>query len=71
MQKKYRFSPLGPADGAVKASILGNNAARMYKLDLHAAQRRIGRDGITDMKAAYLKDGTGRSNLTYGYVNTT
>jgi uncharacterized protein len=71
MQKKYRFSPLGPADGAVKASILGNNAARMYKLDLHAAQRRIGRDGITDMKAAYLKDGTGRSNLTSGYVNTT
>lgn len=33
MQKHYGFKPLGPADGAVKRAILGENSARLYGLD--------------------------------------
>ena len=38
MQKKHGFAPLGAADGAVKQTIFGGNAARLYRLKLKAAE---------------------------------
>ena len=38
MQKKYGFAPLGGADSAVKQLIFGGNAARMYRINLKAAE---------------------------------
>ena len=49
----------------MKSDILGYNAARHYRLDLAAD---LDRDGIGQIKAAYLEDGHTRSNLAYGYV---
>jgi uncharacterized protein len=65
MQTKYGFAPLGPADGPVKAAILGGNGVRHYKLEQHA---ELDQDGIGRMKAAYLADGQDRSLAAYGYV---
>ncbi len=67
MQKKYGFKPLGAADGPVKAAILGQNNARIYKYtpEWKAA---LPTDGISKLKAEYEKAGGARSNLRYGYV---
>jgi predicted TIM-barrel fold metal-dependent hydrolase len=69
MQKKHGFAALGPADGPVKSAILGYNAARFYKLDLHTEIEPLEHDGLARMKAAYLGDGPERSNTAYGYVS--
>jgi len=37
MQKKYGFAPLGDANGATKQAIFGLNTARLYRLNLKAA----------------------------------
>jgi hypothetical protein len=66
MQKKHGFKPLGPADGPVKNGIFAENAVRLYNLDKRAAVARP--DRFAEIKADYLKNGTGRSNLRYGYV---
>ena len=68
MQKKHGFTPLGPADGMVKSAIFGFNAARFYKLDLRTALAPMETDALARMKAAYLDEGTERSNAAYGYV---
>ena len=34
MQKKYGFSPLGPADGNIRQMIFGQNSARLYGVDI-------------------------------------
>ena len=68
LQKRFGFAPLGPADGAIKSAILGYNAARFYKLDLHTEREPMRQDGIARMKAAYLGDNPARSNAAYGYV---
>jgi predicted TIM-barrel fold metal-dependent hydrolase len=66
MQKRYGFTPLGPADGPVKTAIFSRNTTRLYNLDQHA---ELGKpDRFTLLKADYLKNGPGRSNLRYGYV---
>ena len=69
LQKKYGFAPLGPADGPVKRAILGENAARLYKLPVNAALGAISKDTIAAMKAEYVKRGGLRSNARYGYVD--
>jgi predicted TIM-barrel fold metal-dependent hydrolase len=66
MQKKYGFQPLGPADGPVKTAIFSRNTARLYNLDQRA---ELGKpDRFTQIKADYLENGPGRSNLRYGWV---
>ena len=37
MQKKYGFASLGDANGAIKQAIFGLNSARLYRLNLKAA----------------------------------
>ena len=69
LQKRHGFTPLGPADGAVKSSILGLNAARFYGLEPTAVAGRIRPDRIEGMKAEYRTSGLGRSNAAYGFVH--
>jgi len=69
MQKKHQFAPLGAADGVVKSAILAGNSARLYRVDLRAAQGPITRDRIAAIKAEYLAMGGQRSNARYGYVH--
>ena len=66
MQKKYGFTPLGPTDGPIKTAIFARNTARLYNLDQRADLGKP--DRFTEIKADYLKNGPGRSNLRYGYV---
>jgi predicted TIM-barrel fold metal-dependent hydrolase len=68
MQKKYGFPALGPADGATKRAILGENAARLYGLDLGSAA--LDGDGIATMRRAYQAAGPSPSLLAYGLVRT-
>jgi predicted TIM-barrel fold metal-dependent hydrolase len=66
MQQKYGFKPLGPAEGPVKTAIFSGNTTRLYGLQQHAALTRT--DRLAAIKADYLKNGPGRSNLRYGFV---
>src|SRR6516162_5404824 len=66
MQKKYSFQPLGPADGPTKTAVLGGNTARLYNFDKRAELAQP--DRFAEIKADYLKNGPGRSNLRYGWV---
>jgi uncharacterized protein len=68
MQKKHGLKALGPADGAVKSAILGENNARLYKYDRRGA---LATDAIARLKAEYEAAGTARSNLRYGYIAPT
>jgi len=65
MQKQHGFKPLGPADGPVKSTILGETNARLYKYERRAA---LATDRIAALKAEYEQAGSQRSNLRYGYV---
>jgi predicted TIM-barrel fold metal-dependent hydrolase len=67
MQKKYGFKPLGPADGPVKTAVFSGNTARLYGLEQHA--ELVKHDRFAEIKAEYLRNGPGRSNLRYGYVS--
>jgi uncharacterized protein len=66
MQKRYGFKPLGPADGPIKSGIFAENAVRLYNFDKHAELARP--DRFAEIKADYVKNGPGRSNLRYGWV---
>ena len=68
MQKKHGFKPLGKADGAVKTAIFSGNSARLYGLTKQHAEL-VGQDRFAEMKADYELNGSGRSNLRYGYVS--
>jgi predicted TIM-barrel fold metal-dependent hydrolase len=70
MQKKYGFTPLGPADGPVKTAIFGSNNAKLYGID-PSKRTDIGpnKDRFARMKEEYEKNGPARSNLRYGYVS--
>jgi uncharacterized protein len=70
MQRKYGFKPLGPADGAIKTMILGENNARLYKYTPEWRASLV-TDRFAVMKEAYERSGSGRSNLRYGYVAKT
>jgi hypothetical protein len=65
MQQKYGFSPLGPADGPVKRAIFGENSAALYRYDRRA---ELSTDRIALARAAYEREGPGRTNRRYGYV---
>ncbi|MCL6640710.1 MAG: amidohydrolase family protein [Candidatus Rokubacteria bacterium] len=69
MRRQHGFAPLGPADGLVKTAIFSGNAARLYRLDLKAAQGEITRDKLVALRAEYVANGGLRSNRRYGYVH--
>ena len=66
MQQKYGFQPLGPADGPTKTAVFGGNTARLYNFDQHAGLAAP--DRFAELKADYVNNGPGRSNLRYGWV---
>jgi uncharacterized protein len=66
MQQKYGFKPLGAADGPVKTAIFSGNSARLYGLQKQTELTR--QDRFAVLKADYLANGGGRSNLRYGYA---
>jgi uncharacterized protein len=65
MQKKYGFTPLGPANGPVKSAIFGETNAQLYKYEKRTA---LASDRLAAMKKNYEEEGAVRSNLRYGYV---
>jgi predicted TIM-barrel fold metal-dependent hydrolase len=65
MQRKHAFLPLGPADGRLKQMIFGENSARLYKYDRPAQWKG---DKVAMARAAYGREGPGRTNLRYGFV---
>jgi hypothetical protein len=67
MQKKYGFTPLGPADGPTKTAVFSANTARLYGIEQHA--ELVNHDRFAALKAEYQQNGPGRSNLRYGYVS--
>jgi len=72
MQKKYGFAPLGSATGPVKQAIFGLNSARLYRINLKAADARpmpaYSEDRLAQLKKDYEFAAKEPSNLRYGYV---
>jgi predicted TIM-barrel fold metal-dependent hydrolase len=66
MQKKFGLEPLGPADGPVKTAIFSGNNVRLYDYKVPAKWAKV--DRFSELKEEYLRAGTERSNLRYGYV---
>ncbi len=71
MQKKHGFAPLGPARGAVKTAIFGDNNARLYGINQKRAALDLEGDKFAALKRDYEKAGPNPSNLRYGYINMT
>ena len=65
---RYGFAPLGPADGATKRAILGENSARLYGLEPKTAQVQMAADHITALKAEYQASGPLPAHRAYGYA---
>lgn len=71
MQKKYGFPALGGANSATKQLIFGANAARLYRINLKAADTRMpaySEDRLACLKNEYELAAKDPSNLRYGYV---
>jgi hypothetical protein len=49
--------------------IFARNSARLYKLDMRAAQGAITGDKVAAIKQEYVALGGPRSNARYGYVH--
>jgi uncharacterized protein len=68
MQRQHGFAPLGPADGAIKRAILGENGAKVYGVSKRQADTGWRGDSLAHRRAAYQEGGAQRSNLAYGFV---
>jgi uncharacterized protein len=72
MQKKYGFAALGGANSATKQMIFGTNSARLYRLNLKAADNSpmpaYSEDRLAQLKNEYELAAIEPSNLRYGYV---
>lgn len=72
MQKKYGFAALGGANSATKQLIFGANAARLYRINLKAADNTpmptYSEDRLANLKVEYELAAKEPSNLRYGYV---
>ena len=54
MQRQHGFAPLGPANGAIKCAILGENGPRVYGIERKVAERGWGNDGLARHRACLL-----------------
>jgi predicted TIM-barrel fold metal-dependent hydrolase len=72
MQKKHGFQPLGSANSAVKQMIFGLNSARLYRINLKAAENTpmpaYNADRLAQLKRDYELAEKEPSNIRYGYV---
>jgi uncharacterized protein len=66
------FAPLGDANGPIKQAIFGLNSARLYRLNLKAADASpmpdYSADRLAQLKKEYEFAAKEPSNLRYGYV---
>ena len=74
MRKKYGFPALGGPTSATKQLIFGANSARLYNLNLKAAESNpmpaYSEDRLAQLKAEYELAAREPSNIRYGYVRT-
>jgi predicted TIM-barrel fold metal-dependent hydrolase len=68
MRKKHGYAPLGDAEGLVKSAVFGLNTARLFGINVRAAQNAVSGDRFAALKAEYERTGTDRSNFAYGWV---
>jgi uncharacterized protein len=68
MQRAHGFTPLGAAEGPIKAGIFGGNNARLYGIEVPAAQASVAGDRFAAIKADYVAAGPQPSNRRYGFV---
>jgi hypothetical protein len=71
-EKKHGFQPLGSANSAVKQMIFGLNSARLYRINLKAAENTpmpaYNADRLAQLKRDYELAEKEPSNIRYGYV---
>jgi predicted TIM-barrel fold metal-dependent hydrolase len=65
LMKRFGYQPL---TAAVKAQILGLNAARVYGIDPALHRNAVPEDYVSKMKAAYREEGVRPSLTQYGWV---
>ena len=74
MRKKYSFAALGDPNSATKQLIFGGNSARLYGLNLKAAENKplpeYSEDRLAQLKVEYELAAREPSNIRYGYVRT-
>jgi predicted TIM-barrel fold metal-dependent hydrolase len=63
--EKFGYQKISKED---KAKIFGLNAARLYKIDVHASRKALPSDAISRLRAAYVNGGGMRNNAAYGWV---
>jgi uncharacterized protein len=72
LQKKHGFQPLGGANSATKQMIFGLNSARLYRINLKAADNApmpaYSADRLARLKSEYELAAKEPTNLRYGYV---
>ena len=70
LRERFGLPDLGPADGPLKAGILGRNAARLYGVDPAAyVDGGVESAHLDRIVADYRARGGGPSNLVYGYAD--
>ena len=62
---KFGYAKLTKDD---KAKIFGQNAAKLYGIDLEAKRSAFPKDTLSQLKTAYLEQGGRRDNAAYGWV---
>jgi predicted TIM-barrel fold metal-dependent hydrolase len=68
MQRTHGFAALGSAEGPIKTGIFGGNNARLYGMEVPAAQASVADDRFAAIKADYVAAGATPSNRRYGFV---
>jgi predicted TIM-barrel fold metal-dependent hydrolase len=63
--EKFGYPKLTKED---KAKIFGQNAAKIYGVDLNAKRNAFPKDTLSHFKTAYLEGGGRRDNAAYGWV---
>ena len=65
MCEKFGYKKLSKED---KAMIFGQNAARLYNIDLKAKRNPLPADALTRLKTAYIERGPNPTSGAYGWV---
>jgi predicted TIM-barrel fold metal-dependent hydrolase len=65
MCDKFGYSKLTKED---KAKIFGQNAAKIYGIDIEAQRKNLPKDGLSKLQAMYNANGGLRENAAYGWV---
>src|SRR5262249_26695113 len=63
--QKFGYTKLSRQD---KAKIFGENAVKIYGIDLKAKRNPLPADAIEQVKQAYVEQGGQRDNAAYGWV---